>query len=290
MRTDAGRWNALVTLSGFGDEISTDLNEQLDVLQQAGIHLLDLRGVWGRNVLELSDDEVATIRDTLASRGMRVSCVATPVGKAAIDGDFEQQQSALARGIDIARALGTTNVRIFSYYIPDGDTPEQHRDEVFRRLSALVEQAQAAGMTLLHENERGIYGDSPARCQELHATIDSPHFLALWDPGNFASCGFESFPESWELLKPYIGYVHVKDYDRAAKRVVVAGAGAADWASCLRALRESGYSGVIALEPHLAHAGKAGGFTGPDLFVDAVDALRSVMRDAGYPEDAEMVS
>ncbi len=266
-------------LSGFGDEISADLEEQLDTLQQAGIGLLDLRGVWGRNVLELSDAEVATVRETLAGRGMRVSCVATPVGKAPIDGDFAEQQAALARGIEIAQALDTTNVRIFSYYIPEGDEPERHRDEVMRRLVALVEQARAAGVTLLHENERGIYGDSPARCHDLHSTIDSPHFLALWDPGNFASCGYCPFHESWQLLRPYIGYVHVKDYDRTAKRVVVAGAGDAEWPECLRALRDAGYEGVIALEPHLAVAGKAGGFTGPDLFIEAIEALRGVMRD-----------
>ncbi|HYI15665.1 MAG TPA: sugar phosphate isomerase/epimerase family protein, partial [Thermomicrobiales bacterium] len=250
----------MVRLSGFGDEISTDLDEQLDVLQQAGIDQLDVRGAWGKNVLALSNAEVATIRESLAARGMRASCVATPVGKAPVDGNFAEQQDALARGIDVAHALDTTNVRIFSYYIPDGDEPEQYRDEIIRRLRALVEQAQASGVTLLHENERGIYGDSPARCHELHATIDSPHFLALWDPGNFASCGYRPFHDSWDLLHGYIGYVHVKDYNRAAKRVVVAGAGDAEWPDCLRALRDSGYDGVISLEPHLAVAGKAGGF------------------------------
>jgi 3-dehydroshikimate dehydratase len=267
-------------LSGFGDEISPDLDEQIDVLFGAGINLLDLRGVWDRNVLDLTDTEVARIGDKLSERGMHVSCVATPVGKAPVDGDFEQQRAALARGIEIAQALGTANVRIFSYYIPDGDDPARHRDEVIRRLTVLVEQAQAAGVTLLHENERGIYGDSPHRCHDLHATIDSPHFRALWDPGNFASCGYRPYHDSWELLHPYIGYVHVKDYDRAIKRVAVAGAGDAEWPACIRALRESGYDGVIALEPHLAVAGKAGGFTGPDLFVEAIEALRGVMMDA----------
>jgi 3-dehydroshikimate dehydratase len=267
-------------LSGFGDEISPDLDEQIDVLFGAGINLLDLRGVWDRNVLDLTDTEVARIGDKLSERGMHVSCVATPVGKAPVDGDFEQQRAALARGIEIAQALGTPNVRIFSYYIPDGDEPERHRDEVLRRLTELVEQAGAAGVTLLHENERGIYGDSPARCHDLHTAIDSPHFLALWDPGNFASCGYQPYHESWESLQPFIGYVHVKDYNRAAQRVVVAGAGDAEWPECLRALSASGYDGVIALEPHLAIAGRAGGFTGPDLFIDAVAALRRVMRDA----------
>jgi sugar phosphate isomerase/epimerase len=270
---------SMYRLSGFGDEIATDLTEQLDVLQRAGIDLLDLRGVWGRNVLELTDGDVVTVREALSARGMRVSCVATPVGKAPVDGDFTQQQAALVRGIEIAQALGTTNLRVFSYYIPESDDPAHHRDEVLRRLQALVEQAQAAGMTLLHENERGIYGDSPSRCHDLHATIDSPHFRALWDPGNFASCGYRPFHDSWDLLRAYIAYVHVKDYDRAAQRVVVAGAGDAEWPACIRALNDAGYDGIYSLEPHLAVAGKAGGFTGPELFADAVEALRRVMGD-----------
>ena len=72
----------MLVLSGFGDEISPDLDEQIDTLRLAGIDLLDLRGVWGRNVLDLSDTEIGRIRETLADHGMRVSCVARSVGQA----------------------------------------------------------------------------------------------------------------------------------------------------------------------------------------------------------------
>ena len=204
----------------------------------AGIKLLDLRGVWDRNVLDLTDTEVAQINDRLSERGMHVSCVATPVGKAPVDGDFEQQRAALARGIEIAQSLGTANVRIFSYYIPDGDDPARHRDEVIRRLTALVEQARrlvSRFSTRTNAASTATHHNAATTCTPR---LTRRSFRALWDPGNFASCGYRPYHDSWELLHPYIGYVHVKDYDRAIKRVVVAGAGDAEWPECIRALRE----------------------------------------------------
>jgi sugar phosphate isomerase/epimerase len=271
-----------ITLSGFGDEISDELTEQLDTLDRAGIRRLDLRGVWGRNVLDLTDAQVDRLRAELDARGMSVSCVASPVGKAPVDGDVAQQQAALARALAIARQLDAPSVRIFSYYLPAGDAPERWRGVVLERLGALVRQAEEAGLILLHENETGIYGDSPARCHELHTQLGSPRFLALWDPGNFAACGYRPFTDSFHLLRPYIADVHVKDFDRASGRVVVAGAGDAQWRECLAALRDAGYAGNFALEPHLAHAGPAGGFTGPELFLEALNAFTALLDEAGF--------
>ncbi len=59
-------------ISGFGDEISADPREQLAVLGSLGITHLDLRGAWGRNVLDFSDQDVARLRALLRRAGLHV--------------------------------------------------------------------------------------------------------------------------------------------------------------------------------------------------------------------------
>jgi sugar phosphate isomerase/epimerase len=47
----------------------------------------------------------------------------------------------------------------------------------------------------------------------------------------------------------------------------------------LAALRDSGFEGFLSLEPHLAQAGRYGGFSGPDGFTLAAQALKSILND-----------
>jgi sugar phosphate isomerase/epimerase len=269
------------TISGFGDEIADDLVEQLDALQALGIQRLDLRAAWGRNVLDLSDEDIATIAAELAQRGMQVTCVASPIGKAPVHGDFEQQLNALRRATAVAQALGSPYVRIFSYYIPDEDEPATYRDEVLDRMGRMAGFAERSGITILHENERGIFGDSPERCHDLLSQIASPAFRAVWEPGNFVSAGFPPHPHAFELLRPWVEYVHVKDTDLATRRIVVAGSGDADWPATIEGLIDTGYEGNFALEPHLQTAGAASGFSGPELFGEAAAALRALFDARG---------
>jgi sugar phosphate isomerase/epimerase len=178
--------------------------------------------------------------------------------------------------------LDARHVRVFSWYIPEGDDPARYRPTVLRRLTTLTRMAEDAGVVLLHENETGIYGDTPARCHDLLNTIDSPHLRCVWDPANFLFSGVRRpFDESYDLLRPWIDWVHVKDAVAATGRIVVAGAGDAQWPEALAALRSSGFDGVYSFEPHLQVAGKAGGFTGPALYREAVAAFSGLLHDVG---------
>jgi 3-dehydroshikimate dehydratase len=270
-------------LSAFGDEIADDLEEQLQALATAGLRWLDLRGVWGRNVLALSDSEVERVKATLARRGLAVACVASPVGKAPVAGDFAEQRAALERALEIAWALGTRYVRIFSWYIPAGEDADTYREVVLDRLGQCARLAEAREVVLLHENEGGLYGDSPERCRDLLDQIDSPALRAVWDPGNFVAAGYDPLDDTWPLLQPWIEYVHVKDvcHEGSSRRIVVTGEGDARWPACIAALHAGGYRGVYALEPHLTVAGPASGFSGPAGFQQAHAAFVALLAAQG---------
>ncbi len=283
----------MIRLSAFADEISADLDEQIAVLTAENIRFLELRGVWGVNVLDLSDQQVAEVKRALDAAGIGVSAIGSPIGKVPISASFDEHLHRFERALTVARAFETPFVRIFSFYAPSptggvgdvagdvaGDAaadPAAWRAEVVTRLREMTARARAAAITLLHENEKDIYGDTIARCVDLMRSVDDARFQAILDPANSIQCGQTPYPDGYEALRPWLRYVHVKDA-RDDGGVVPAGVGAGRWPDLLRRLRADGYDGFLSLEPHLAHAGHAGGFSGAELFRHAARALQELLR------------
>lgn len=267
------------TLTGFADEISPELDVQLDTLAAEEMRFLELRGVWGKNVLRLSDDEVARVKADLGARGVGVSSIGSPIGKIGIADDFAPHLDDFRRALHVAHELGAPYIRIFSFFMPEGDDPATHRGAVLDRLGQIVRAAEGAGVTLVHENEKDIYGDIPSRCHDILASIDSPLLRAAWDPANFVQCGVRPHTEGYALLRPFIAYVHVKDSILATRQVVPAGQGDGQVRETIAALRDSGFDGFFSLEPHLASGGRFSGFSGPDLFRAAAQAFKGVLQE-----------
>lgn len=266
---------ARFVLSAFGDEIAADLATQLDVLASEGVHNLEFRGAWGQNILDLDAGQLERAAALLLEHGCGVSAVGSPIGKSELDQPLDFELDRLDRAIIAARTLGTSLIRVFSFFIRD-DMPEQHRDEVLRRMRALTERAAAAGMTLVHENEKGIYGDTPERCQEIIATIDSPALRMAFDPANFVQVGVQPMLQAWPLLETYTTHIHIKDALFSGEvRPAGEGDGAVD--ELLAVLAERGYQGFLTLEPHLQIAGLFGGFSGELGMRTAVHALRRLL-------------
>jgi sugar phosphate isomerase/epimerase len=268
----------MVKLSGFADEISQDLNVQLDTLQALGLKYFEFRGVWDKNVLSLDKDELSTVKTEIDRRGIRVSALGSPLGKAPIDVDFDAYKELVQHAIDVAVQMETPYIRMFSFYCNDLDAD---REEVMRRIQAMVDMAAVAGVTMLHENEKGIYGEQPDRCLDLHQTVTGEHFCATFDPANFVQAGVKPFDDAYPLLKPHIAYYHIKDAVMGKGRVVPAGQGDGQVRKVMAAAQASGYDGFLSLEPHLQVAGHSTGFTGPELFGTAVKALCAILDDLG---------
>ena len=273
----------MIRLSAFADEISDDLDEQIAVLLAEGIQLLDLRSVAGVNVLDLTDEQVEQIRSRLVAGGIGVAAIASPLGKSAIGEPFERVVAGLDRAIELAHIFDTRVIRIFSFY-PEGCSGESMRNEVVTRLRAMAAGAGESDTILVHENDKGLYGDTIARCVELMEAVDSPALRVALDPANFIQCGEKPFPDAYEALRPWLAYVHVKDA-RHDGTVVEAGRGEARWLELLSALRRDGYEGVFALEPHLAAEGQYRGFSGPDRFREASRAFGGLLGDMDWAHE-----
>jgi sugar phosphate isomerase/epimerase len=279
---------ATFRLSAFGDEITPDLDEQLKTLVELEVYGLDLRGAWGTNVLHMDDEMVSQVVAACERHSVTVACLGSPIGKSPITEPIDFEMGNLARIFQVGEAVGCRNVRLFSFYPPDTSSNvayDQYVDAAIERLGRLTRMAEEAGFTLLLENEKGIVTDTLARSEIVIKAIDSPYLRCLWDSANFIQVGEEQVVErGWPMLGDVISYVHIKDAVLSDGHVVPAGEGDGQLPLLLSKLKEVGYQGVLALEPHLKIAGHSTGFSGSDGMRIAVTALRKVMAEVGCEE------
>ena len=284
-----------IILSGFSDEIAPELDLQLAAIREWGLSHIELRAADGVNVSDFSTEKVKEVKNKLAGAGVSVSSIGSPIGKIGIEEDFAPHLEKLKRTLEIQKELGAPYLRMFSFYIPQGRAPEDFREEVLDRVGRMVEEAAAWDSVLLHENEKGIYGDNAPRCKELLEAFYGPHFKAVFDFANFVQVGQQTLP-AYELLKPYVEYVHVKDAQWGTGAVVPAGQGDGHVKDILTDLTGGGWKGFLSLEPHLTDfAGLAAleqdpqkrgsALDGKSAWKLALDSLKEIL--AGIPQAKE---
>ncbi len=268
-------------LSGFGDEIDADPVVQLSVLSALGAQHIEVRSAWGVNIVDLSAEQLDGLAQLLTEREMKVSAVASPIGKVNVFDDPAAELARLERAVAAAHRLGAGYIRIFSFYRPDGVAVEEIRDPVLRQLRAFADLAERAGLVLVHENEKDIYGDVPERCLDIVESVGSPALKVAWDNANFVQCGVRPYSDGYAKLRPYLVYLQVKDALAGTGVVVPAGEGDGELRETLTALRDDGYTGFASLEPHLAIQHGFGGFSGPFEFGRAARAFASLTKEIG---------
>ncbi|WP_136610963.1 sugar phosphate isomerase/epimerase family protein [Sinomonas albida] len=274
--TETVQWE----LSGFGDEIDADPRVQAAVMRALGASHIEVRSAWGTNIVDLSEDQLAELKSVLDEAGLKVSAIASPIGKVDVELPVEHEVERLDRALRAAEVLAAPYIRIFSFYY-EGKKAEDVRDAVIERMTALARRAEGTGVTLVHENEKDIFGDVPERVLDIVETVDSPALKLAWDPANFVQVGVKPFSEAYEMLRPHVVYLQVKDAVSSSKKVVPAGEGDGEVLTTVEALRDSGYTGFASLEPHLAYAYETGGFSGPYSFGVAARAFAKVTEAAG---------
>lgn len=242
-------------ISGFADEIDSKIKKQFEHLNKLGISYFEPRGVNGVNIADLNEKQLDELKADMAEYGIKVSSIGSPIGKISINDPFEPHLEKLKRVIEIAKELGTKYIRIFSFFIPKGEEPEKYRDEVMSRMKKMCDLAEAEGVILLHENEKEIYGDIAKRCLDIFETVKSPALKGVFDPANFIQCEQKVYPDAFEMLKPHIVYIHIKDAQKNGE-VVPAGYGEGNVEAIIKELHKDDYEGFLSLEPHL------GSFTG----------------------------
>ncbi len=236
-------------LSAFSDEAGIALEEQIRACQANGITHMELRGLPQGNISTLSTDDAWVLKAKLDSEGMQVSAIGSPYGKINITEDFEPHFEAFKNTVEVAKILDCRLIRMFSFYFDEGQSYEDYRDEVFARVGKMADYALEHDVLCCHENEKGIYGDTAERCLDLYRHFEG-RLAGVFDPANFIQCGVQPL-EAYEMLEPYILYMHVKDAKMADGSVVPVGAGDGHVAEILHRFQKMEGKRFLTLEPHL---------------------------------------
>jgi 3-dehydroshikimate dehydratase len=268
-----------VYLTGFGDEISADLDVQLRLMKKLGLVGLDLRSAFGKNVLQLTDQDVEQVKSAVEAHGLRVQCIGSPVNKVKFTTEGASEElGKLRRSVAIAKSLCVGRIRIFSPEAAWQDNDPAWPD-VRSWMADQVAFAEDEGVLLLHENDGTFFGAYPHNCRLLLEEFGGPSFRAVFDFANTVLLGYRPMNDWFPWLLPYLDTLHIKDAKDG--KVVAAGEGDGQIAETLEYLFSQDWQGPLTLEPHAQVAGAASGFSGEQAFEYAVAAFRTVLDQVG---------
>lgn len=260
----------------ISDEISQDFDHACSVIsKEFGLHWVELRAMWGKNLQSLSETELSQAEAILTKYGLQVTDIGSPLFKVDWPGaprsrfspkndsfrasfDFKQQQEVLERSIAMAKRFKTQRVRGFDFWRLDDVKP--YRAAINAKLLEAANTCGKHGILLVIENEFECNTATGREAAETLAAIPSSHLMLNWDPANAVMAGeLDAYPAAWDLLpKKRIGHCHCKNAvkDEAGKiHWAPVGTGYIDWESQFRALAATGYRQAVSLETHWRGAG-----------------------------------
>ena len=232
-------------LCAFADESSSAFSGQIDALTRNGLSLLEIRGVDGDNIKDVTPARARELRKMLDDKGLAVWSMGSPIGKLHLEKDFAPHLEDHKRILELCDILDVNRIRMFSFYPLENGEPERSHEMIWDYLGRLCDETPKE-IILCHENEKKIYGETPEKCVEIHRAF--PRIRAVFDPANFVHCGVDTLA-AWEILGEYVDYMHIKDAD-AGGVIVPAGQGIGHIPEILPRYAARGGE-VLTLEPHL---------------------------------------
>jgi sugar phosphate isomerase/epimerase len=285
-------------LAVINDEITQDFEKACQIVSRDfGLHWIELRSMWNKNVTELDAKQVGDARKILDEHKLRVTDIASPLFKTDWPGaprssqsetrdqfhaDFDAgaQDKLLERCISLCKSFDTDRIRCFDYWRLDDQKP--YRAAINAKLQKAAEHCAGENIILLLENEMSCNTATGEESAAVLKAIPNKNFMLNWDPGNAAAIGSTPYPGGYELLpKDRIGHCHCKDvvskpdhkYDWAP-----VGGGIVDWVGQLQALKRDGFGYGLSLETHWRGAGTPEASTRISM-----DGLKKTLTGAGIP-------
>jgi sugar phosphate isomerase/epimerase len=254
-------------IAAITDEFTSDFEDAIASMESVGMTGAELRVLWGKNIIDLSDEELDRAIQIARQRGIEIVSIASPLLKCVlpdappVDARFQQDSFAAkhtfadqarlaARAFEIAERTGARIVRVFSYW--RSVEPEACFGRIVEALQGLAGQAAAHGVTIGIENEHACNIGTGEETARVLAALDHPNFKVVWDPANTLVAG-ENPMEGYGKLPPArIAHVHAKDCTVQNHKAtwLELGTGAVEWPAQMDALERDGYKGWISLETH----------------------------------------
>lgn len=275
----------MIKLAAFADEADKSLEGQIAALKRNGLSYIELRGIYDKNILDVTLEEAEEYAKTLSDAGIKVWSMGSPIGKIKLDDYNDEYKEKVRHMAKLARIFGTDKIRSFSFYEAYG-----RDEEVYAALNEMQSIAESEGACLYHENEKGIFGDTSERVLKLMANVKGMKFV--YDPANFLMIG-EDADMTLDALHGKTDYFHIKDVIAETKQIVPAGYGDGKISELVARITDDK---VLTLEPHLKMFIGYASFDTEEMknkfsfkdnneaFDAAVNALKAVLAAEGYKE------
>ena len=276
----------MIKLCAFSDEAGSSLDEQIAALKRNNISLMELRSIDKKNVSDFTIEEARNYQNILENNGIFVWSIGSPLGKVSIDVDFEEYSKKITHVCELANIFKTDKIRMFSFF-----NAYENPQKVFEYLRKMVEIARKYGVSLYHENEKDIYGDTAERVEEIYQNVNGLKYI--YDPANYIQCDQKA-----EITLPKFhkktDYFHIKDVIYETGELVPAGYGDGDILKLIELIDEDK---TLTLEPHLAVFDSFKSVDNTEMkhkfiyknsneaFDAAVTALKNLLKKAGYKEE-----
>ena len=236
-------------LSAFADEVTSVFEDQLKYVNKQGIGYIELRNLDGTNVSSLTIEDAKKYKALMDKYGVKASAIGSPVGKIDITADQTEHFELFMHTLDLADIFETKNIRMFSYFYPEGTDCHDYREAIMANLEKMLVEAEKRGINLCHENEARIYGETPVDCEDIMKQFGG-RMKSVLDMGNFAFCN-QNPMEGYERLRDYIEYIHIKDAFNDGT-IVPAGSGKGQIEEILSLFNDfTDREVILTLEPHL---------------------------------------
>jgi len=241
-------------LSLISDEVSQKLAVAAEFAHRYGIEGLELRSVENVNIFSFTDEQARETARVMQGEGLAVSCLSAPLYKFDIDDEGARARcvESFKRAVEHCALLGCELMRGFAFLRPaNGEIPYERIAQAYREI---LPEIEGTGIVICLESDPTVNGRSAAELRRCIEAIGSERVQAVWDPGNlfFVPEG-EGAQTGFDLMKPYIRHVHVKDavrlYEGGARAVKI-GSGEAETALQMQLLAGMGYKGWMSLETH----------------------------------------
>lgn len=278
----------MIKLCAFSDEASDSVEGQITALSRNNIKLIELRSIGGVNVKDFTDEQARDYAKKLVENGIKVWSIGSPLGKIDIAENFSEYEKTVRRVYEIANIFECDKVRVFSFYNAYGES-----EKVFENLRRMVKIAGEYGITLYHENEKGVYGDVVWRVENIAANVSGLKFV--FDPANYVQEG-EDVTVALKKVGKRTAYFHIKDAIKGSGEIVPAGEGNGEIEKLISLVTGDK---VFTLEPHLSLftaytaiddtelKNRYHFATNDESFDFAVNALKNLLKKQGYKEAAD---
>ena len=273
----------MIKLCAFSDEASSSLSGQIDALKKNGIGLTELRSVDGKNVSVFTQAEAKEYSHMLKEENIRVWAIGSPLGKIDINCDFTVYLNTVKKICETANIFETDKIRAFSFF-----KAYNERERVFDYMNSMAEIAKSFGVTLFHENEKEIYGDTLSRVKDIMDNVSTWKFV--YDPANYIQVG-EKAQDTINALLDKTDYFHIKDVISSTGELVPAGYGDGEIGKMIEKI---GKDTVLTVEPHLAVFDAYKSIDNSEMkhkfhfsdnlsaFNAAVEALKNILESKGF--------